>query len=129
MTVRFKWSERSLRELDGTHPDLRMVCDLALKLSPVDFIITDGLRTLAEQRAFVAKGASRTMHSRHLTGHAVDFVALVAGKVRYDKAAMTTIAGCFKQAAKTLGVEIRWGGDWKGAWDMPHIELFKGKYP
>jgi len=124
----FKWSKRSLREMEGIHPDLRKVCDRALELTPVDFIITDGKRTLAEQRRYVAQGVSWTMKSRHLTGHAVDYVAFTNGKVKYHYPAMKEIADAFKRAAKELGIEIEWGGDWKKG-DTPHIELSKKKYP
>ena len=122
----FKWSQRSLKALKGIHPDLRKVCDLALELTPIDFIITEGKRSLAKQREYVKKGASRTMKSRHLTGHAVDFVDVGAS---YNHERMTQIAMAFKQAAKHLGIPITWGGDWKSFVDTPHIELLKSKYP
>lgn len=120
---------RSKNELKDIHPDLRKVVDRALALSPYDFIITDGRRTIAEQRKHVNSGASKTMKSRHLYGCAIDFVALVERKVRYDKAYMKAIADAFKKAGKELKIPIKWGGDWKGAWDMPHIELDKKVYP
>lgn len=129
MASGFRWSVRSKREMEGIHKDLRAVTDLALQLSPYDFIITDGKRTLAEQRKHVANGASRTMKSRHLTGHAVDFVAIVNGKVTYKEQYMREIAAAFKAAAKQLGIPIVWGGDWKSFQDTPHIELSKAKYP
>lgn len=125
----FKFSARSLRELDGIHPDLRKVVDKALELSPFDFIITDGKRTIAEQRQHVKNGASRTMKSRHLSGHAVDFVAIVDKKVSYNLKYMEGIAQAFKKAAKELNIPINWGGDWKSFKDTPHIELSKVKYP
>ena len=125
----FKWSPRSLRELKGIHPDLRKVADRALELSPVDFIITDGLRTLEEQRKLVARGASQTLHSRHLTGHAVDFVALVGQSISYELTHMKAIADAFKAAADEFDIPIEWGGDWKSFKDTPHIELNRRAYP
>lgn len=137
MPVGAKWSQRSLRELEGdggVHPHLRKVADRALELSPFDFIITDGKRTLAEQRKHVANGASKTMKSRHLTGHALDYVAYVKVegnkmKVSWSLTYMKAIADAFKTAAKELGIPINWGGDWKSFKDTPHIELSKAKYP
>ena len=131
----FKWSKRSLKQLEefgGIHKDLRKVTDLALQLSPIDFIITDGRRTIAEQRKHVANGASKTMKSRHLTGHAVDFVAYVkvdgnTMKVSYKETYMRQVADAFSAAAKQLGIPITRGIDW--GWDSPHIELDKKKYP
>lgn len=123
----FVWSQRSLRELAGVHPDLRRVCDLALTLSPVDFVITDGRRTEAEQRQHVASGASKTMKSRHLTGHAIDFAPLIGGKVRWEMAYCRQVADAFKVAAKQLGIPIVWGGDWRWK-DGPHVELSRTAY-
>jgi len=125
----FKYSNRSLGNLKGIHPDLRKVADRAIEISKVDFIITDGLRTLKEQREFVRKGASKTMKSRHLYGLAIDFVAIVANKVTYKVSAMRTVSEAFKAAARELGIEIEWGGDWKKFQDTPHIQLSKKKYP
>ena len=126
------FSKRSLLNLEGVHDDLKAVCEKAIELSGdygVDFIITDGHRTMEEQIAFVSQGKSRTLKSRHLGGMAVDFVALVAGRVTYDVSAMTQVAECFKRAAAKLRIPIVWGGDWKSFKDTPHIELSKERYP
>lgn len=69
------------------------------------------------------------MYSRHLSGHAIDYIAYVDGKGTYDRTAMTTIASAFKKAGKELGVAIEWGGDWKSFVDTPHIELSAKQYP
>ena len=108
----FTFGRASLAELAGVHRDLRAVVDRALVLSPVDFAVHDGTRTLAEQRALVAAGASQTMASRHLTGHAVDLVPFLAGKLRWDWPALYSIALCVRAAALEADVPIRWGGCW-----------------
>lgn len=122
----FKWSERSLKALKGIHPDLRKVADLALELTPIDFIITEGLRTEARQRLLIKQGASKTLDSRHIQGCAIDYVD-VGGS--YNPERMLQISMAFKQAAKHLGIPINWGGDWKNFKDTPHIELPKKQYP
>lgn len=129
MASAFKWSTRSKKELAEIHPDLRRVVDRALALSKYDFIIVDGRRTIGEQRKHVANGASKTMKSRHLYGLAVDYVALVGGKARYELVYMKAIADAFKAAGKELKIPINWGGDWKSFKDTPHIELNKKVYP
>ena len=126
------FSKRSLGNLEGIHEDLRAVCEKAIELSEefgVDFIVTDGCRTMEEQVAFVKAGKSRTLHSRHLGGFAVDVVALVNGRVSYDKEPMSRVAACFKKAALKLRIPLNWGGDWKTFKDTPHFELDKGSYP
>jgi peptidoglycan L-alanyl-D-glutamate endopeptidase CwlK len=105
------------------------VVELALTYSPHDFTITEGLRTVARQRELKAAGASQTMNSRHITGHAIDFAVLVGGKVRWDWPLYGPVADAFKKAAKELNVPIIWGGDWKSLRDGPHVELDRRRYP
>jgi peptidoglycan L-alanyl-D-glutamate endopeptidase CwlK len=114
--------------MEGINPDLRKVCDRALELSLYDFMITDGKRTIEEQRHYVSIGASQTMSSNHLTGHAIDFAILINGKVRWEFPLYEEVSRAFKQAAKELGVKIIWGGDWKRFKDGPHIELNRRYY-
>lgn len=131
MTICF--SKRSLHNLEGIHEDLYAVCRKAQeyvgRVEGLDFIITDGCRTIEEQVEFVKAGKSRTMHSRHLGGMAIDYVALVNGRVTYDADYMAAIAECFKRAGAELGIPICWGGDWVSFKDTPHIELDKRTYP
>jgi len=125
----FRLSSRSLARLDGVHPDLIRVVKRAIQITPVDFGITEGLRTKERQRELVAKGASRTLNSRHLTGHAVDVVAYIGSEVRWDWPLYPKIAAAFRQAAKEEGIPIIWGGDWPKLRDGPHFELDRKVYP
>lgn len=127
--MNFKLSRRSENNLAGVHPDLVKVVRLALKYSQIDFGITEGLRTEARQKQLVAAGASKTMKSRHLTGHAVDVVAYVDGAVRWDWALYGIIAQAFEKASAELGVPIIWGGSWSSFPDGPHFELDRRRYP
>jgi peptidoglycan L-alanyl-D-glutamate endopeptidase CwlK len=120
---------RSLARLKGVHPDLVKVVQRALTYSPHDFLITEGLRTRARQQQLFNAGASQTLNSRHITGHAIDFAVLVAGKVRWDWPLYGPVADAFKRAATELNVPIIWGGDWKTLRDGPHIELDRRRYP
>lgn len=124
----FVLGSRSRARLTGVHPDLVKVVELALTYSPHDFTITEGLRTVARQRELKAAGASQTMNSRHITGHAIDFAVLVGGKVRWDWPLYGQVAEAFKRASKELNIPIIWGGDWKSLRDGPHIELDRRKY-
>jgi len=119
---------RSLKCLEGVHPDIAAVVRRADELG-ARFHITCGLRTVEEQAELFSEGKSRTMNSRHLTGHAVDFVvARAGGGVSYDHADMAACAAIFKQAAAELKIPIEWGGDWKSFVDTPHIELDRKVY-
>lgn len=122
-------SKRSLDRLQGVHPRLVAVVKEASALSPVDFMITEGVRTKARQAALVRAGASRIMASRHLTGHAVDVAAMVEGQVRWDWPLYPRIAAAFKAAAARQGTAIIWGGDWVSLRDGPHFELDRKVFP
>jgi len=105
------------------------VVEAAIARAPVDFMITEGLRTAERQAALVKAGASRTTRSRHLTGHAVDVAALVEGQVRWDWPLYGRIAEAFKAAALDLKTPLIWGGDWKTLRDGPHFELDRKAFP
>lgn len=124
----WKLSKRSKERLIGVHPDLVRVVHRALQLSPIDFGITEGLRTKERQIQLKKAGASKTLNSRHLSGHAVDVVAYIGKDVRWDWPLYEQIATAFKQAAKELDVPIVWGGDWTTLRDGPHYELSWSKY-
>jgi len=122
-------SRRSRDRLIGVHPALVAVVEAAIARAPVDFMVTEGLRTRERQAALVKAGASRTLNSRHLTGHAVDVCALIDGKVRWDWPLYPRIAGAFKAAALELGTPLVWGGDWPRLRDGPHFELDRSRFP
>jgi peptidoglycan LD-endopeptidase CwlK len=123
-------SQRSLSNLEGVHPDLVRVVKRAYEIEP--FIVTQGLRTLAQQKENIAKGVSWTLKSRHLSGHAVD---VCDQDGCYDLPDMMRVGKAFKQAGAELGIPIIWGaqkqygGDWSKRNDTPHFELPAKVYP
>lgn len=136
MTQR-QWDVRSAGNLKGVHPDLVRVMTAALQAAPFPFRVIDGLRTLDEQKELVRTKKSKTMRSRHLTGHAVDLVPWQDldkdGKVEteeiFNAAQMRLLAPVIKAAAAKLGVAIEWGGDWRTFYDGPHWQLTWAAYP
>ena len=125
----FRLSRRSRDRMVGVHPALVAVVEAAIVRTPVDFMVTEGLRTPARQAALVKAGASRTLNSRHLTGHAVDVAALIEGQVRWDWPLYPRIAQAFKAAALELKTPLVWGGDWTRLRDGPHFELDRRTWP
>jgi peptidoglycan L-alanyl-D-glutamate endopeptidase CwlK len=131
----FKLSSSSMGKLAEVHPDLVRVVERAIEISKVDFSVTEGLRTLERQKLNVAKGVSKTLHSKHLRqpsgyGHAVDIYPRDAtGKLVMDWGQpwpgreWAGVSGAMKAAARELGVKIVWGGDWPKFRDGPHYEL------
>jgi peptidoglycan LD-endopeptidase CwlK len=125
----FKLGPRSLLNLRGVHPDLVRVVKRAISISTIDFTVIEGRRTVARQKELFAKGASKTMRSRHIHGFAVDIAPYVAGSIRWDWPLFDKIEEAMKKAAKLENVQITWGGDWKSFKDGPHWELPHAKYP
>jgi len=125
----FKLSSRSMGRLSGVHDDLFSVVERAIQITEVDFTVLEGLRSKSRQKELFDAGASSTMNSRHLTGHAVDLGAWVTGSVRWDWPLYYRIASAMKLAADDLGVLIEWGGDWSTFKDGPHFQLPWKNYP
>jgi len=140
----FELGRRSLSNLEGVHPDLVRLAPLALSYSPVDWMITEGLRNMERQRKLVADGFSWTLDSKHLPqddgyGHAVDVMAVgdlnadgvvdqQDRSITWDRELYTALSIGWKRAAAELLIPIRWGGDFKSRrtgeplFDGPHFE-------
>lgn len=133
----FSFSKRSLKNLEGVHPDLVRVVRRALEITKQDFMVNEGLRSKERQLMLVSKGKSKTLKSRHLTGHAVDLLPYplngdsdgdgIFNIDDWDQ--YYPIADAMKQAAKELGIPVEWGGDWKSFLDGPHFQLSHKEYP
>lgn len=133
-----KFSKRSLGNLEGIHPKLSQVMLEAIKDTPVDFTIVEGVRTLERQKALYAQGPTVTKcdgvvkKSNHQVkedgyGYAVDLYPYYDGVVQIAHKDVPEkqleIANHIKATAKRLGVSIVWGGDWESPYDPPHFEL------
>lgn len=134
-----KLDDRSLQRLEGVHEDLVAVVKKAAELTDTPFIVVEGLRSIDRQKQLVAAGASTTLRSRHLTGHAVDLAAFIdfdksgdytkGDNIRWDWPLAGKIASFMKTAAFQLNIPIEWGGDWKTFKDGPHFQLPWADYP
>lgn len=126
----YQLSQRSLNNLAQVHHDLIQVVKRALILSKYDFIVIEGKRTLERQKELLKQGTTKTLNSRHLTGHAVDIVPFINGAIPWqDWSAFESISSAMKQAARELNIALIWGGDWVSFRDGPHYELCRDSYP
>lgn len=133
-------NERSKKNLRGVHPNMVRLIEESAKETPLDFTVTEGVRTAERQAQLyaqgrTAKGAIVTTRdgvikkSNHQIktdgfGHAVDLYASPAGVVKVNDAkSLYVIASHIKNVAQRLGIEIVWGGAWKEPHDPPHFEL------
>lgn len=124
----FSFGSKSQERLKGVHPKLVQVMQEAIKESPLDFSITEGVRTLERQKELFEAGKSQTMNSRHLKGFAVDIAVFIDGKLTWEFPKYQIVADHIKKVAKDLGIPIVWGGDWISFKDGPHFELHRSKY-
>lgn len=125
----FSLSKRSLSNLSGIHPDLSYVIKKSIKHTLVDYVVIEGVRSIDRQKILVNSGASKTLKSRHLTGHAVDLAAWVDGGILWDWPLYDIIANSVLIVAKESGIDIEWGGNWTTFKDGPHFQLSWDKYP
>ena len=126
----FTLSPADEKKLVGLNPSLVAVVRRAARMSPAPFRVLEGMRTVERQRELVKKGASKTMNSRHLTGHAVDLAPIdERGNVSWDWPLYHKLAPIVKAAAKAEKVPLEWGGDWKSFKDGPHWQLPFKQFP
>lgn len=137
------FSERSRKNLEGVHPRLVLVLTEAVKTSPVDFTVVEGVRTTQTQQKYFAQGRTTAgaiityadgvnKKSNHRPkadgyGYAVDLYPFKDGRVRvaepYVVDLLRQITDHIKATAKRLGVSITCGIDWRKPFDPPHVEL------
>ena len=131
--------ERSEKRLEGLNEALVSVVRRAAKRLPFALFVVEGLRTRERQAELYAQGRTKpgrkvtwTLHSKHLEGRAVDLAPLINGAIDWaDLSKFDAIAKAMQDAAKEVGVTVRWGGDWdmdgqpreRGESDSPHFEL------
>ena len=119
----FKLSERSLAKLEGVDPRLVAVVKRAIEITTIDFGVTCGLRTQAEQERLFATGASQVKNGgTHVAGKAVDLVAYVGNRASWELNLYDDIALAMKIAAKEQKTPIRWGA----AWNVPDLTKWNG---
>lgn len=109
--------------LEGIDTRLASVVRLAATKSGVDLMVLEGLRTKERQKQLYEQGASKTLDSYHLTGHAVDVAPVIDGKPSWHWPQYYKVAEVMKQCAAELDVDIQWGGDWRKFKDGPHWQV------
>lgn len=130
----FLFGQRSIDNLLHVRPELVLVVSRGLLYSSVDFAVIEGRRSLERQRMLVQAGKSMTMHSKHLSGRAIDVMAVgdldrdgdidaQDKSIAWNRAWYKQIANAMAQAGAELGIAVKWGGDFKTFFDGPHFEL------
>ena len=124
-------SKRSLGRLEGVNPILIDIIEDGIKESPYDFAIPpDGGRRSAErQNELFKEGKSKCdgykTISYHQTGNAFDIFISENGKASWEVPKLKAVALHLISIAKSKGVTLIWGGNWKSFKDAPHFEIRK----
>ena len=116
-------SELSKKRLEGVDERLKAIVIEAAVRCPFPFNVSEGLRSVEQQREYVRQGKSRTMNSKHLTGKAVDLYPLSMDRKQVDWSRFEELADLMFQVASERGTEIVWGGHWKTFVDKCHFQL------
>lgn len=131
----YSFGPASMAQVATCHDDLKMVLVESIRRTPVDFGVSQGRRTLEEQRAFFKSKLSRlnpddpaqlkkAMHLRTPSMAADVYVSVPTTvyadgkKLAYDVAHLSLVAGVILSTAADLLARgkikhaVRWGGDW-----------------
>jgi len=142
--AKFSFGIRSKEKLYTCHPDLILIFETAIAISNVDFGVSEGNRSIADQYKYYRAGKSQIdgIHKKGKHNYkpslAVDYYAFINGKASWDKEALSYIAGLLHAvteilyAAGKITHKLRWGGNWdmdgeiltdQTFDDRPHAEL------
>lgn len=121
-------SLRCLHRMSDLHPDLVKVVMKADEISEVNFFVTEGARSVDQQRKYVDEGKSQTMRSRHIPACneckmscAVDLAiwedkdddrVIDADEVSWKFDHYKKLAKAMQEAARIEGVPVEWGACW-----------------
>lgn len=108
----FKFGSSSLKKLEGVDKRLVEVLKEAISISPVDFTIVEGIRTMERQKELVKEGKSKTLKSKHLSGKAVDFAPCIRGCVSFNEKDAIFLSGFILAVARIKGLKVRVGSIW-----------------
>jgi len=122
----YKFSNKSKERLNTCHEDLRLIANIAIQRSQIDFGIAEGHRSVERQydlyKAGLSKidGVNKRGKHNYKPSLAFDIYAWVNGRSSYDQRYIIFIAGVILAVAKELKeqgriqTELRWGGNWDG---------------
>lgn len=141
--MKWKFSQKSKKQLESCKPLLSATCELALFYSKIDFGASQGYRSEEEQLELYKAGKTKVKKSKHneYPSDAVDI--FVANGYTWDYHHLCYIAGVFEVAFNIVkaeygieGVYLRWGGNWDSDGiilkdqqfqDLVHFELVYDK--
>ena len=112
-----KFGKRRKKNLIGVDAKLQNILYEVVKY--FDITIIEGRRSQERQNELVAQGKSKTKFGKHVDGKAVDIAPYpIDWNARDD---FHLLGGFVLGMAASMGIKIRWGGDWNAS------STFKGR--
>ena len=116
-----KFSDKSQKCLNTCTPGLQRIFNEVLKIQ--DCTILSGYRDKNHQDTYFEKGLSKLPWPKSKHNHnpskAIDAVAYIRKRgASFNMKQCYYFAGIVKGVASSLGIKIRWGGDWDGDGDV-----------
>lgn len=120
----FVFSETSKKRLATCHEDLQKIAKMAIQVTPIDFGIAEGHRSIERQQELYERGLTKMDGIENIGKHnhepseAFDVFAYVNGSACYDKETLCLLAGVLFSCAAVLRAKgiiesnLRWGGNW-----------------
>jgi len=106
-----RFGKRSRERLKGVDPRLVVVLERVCK--HFDITVIEGLRSQERQNELVEQGKSKTKFGKHVQGKAVDVAPYpIDWNARDD---FHYLGGFVLGVAASMGVKLRWGGDWNAS--------------
>lgn len=107
----FKFSTKSEQLLNTVYKELNILAHEVIKISPIDFSITEGFRDRMKQKELYNEGKSRTLKSKHCECKAIDIMCCKEG-YKEPLRDIYIVIGLFLAKAKELNINIRVGALW-----------------
>ena len=127
----YKWGPRSLRQMENIDPRLKKVLNEVIK--HVDCSVIEGHRSEERQNKLFEEGRTKV---RFPNGRHNSYPSRAVDVVPYpidwdDRERFHLFAGFVIGIAKSMEINLRWGGDWDQDWyvhdnrfdDFPHFEI------
>lgn len=143
---KLKLGKKSIKQISTAHKDWKRIFDLAIRITTVDFGVSEGHRSVAKQLQLFNQKKSKVDGIVKLSKHnskpsmAVDIFGYVKRKANYEIHNMCYLAGLIEACAaflyntEIITHKVRWGGNWdldgeiltdQDFDDLCHFELYK----
>lgn len=120
-----EFDTKSKERLGNADKDLVLLAEAVLQR--IDVVVTCSHRNKQDQDLAYKTGNSKLKfpQSKHntLPSKAIDFAIKKDGNITWDKKEYDKLGSIIKEITEDLNLSVKWGGDFSGFYDGPHVEL------